>query len=182
MYLSFYIKHDKVNCIHVHMQHWFVHVHSDLNAWLHIVFAQLHKSMLLWFQCLDESTCEANGRYHDTCMLGSGTSWNFDLPVYTSKWASPWRTLMLFTSLNYLTTWWCNIFARIYCNLAIHLLEPSLMTSFPSVYVVGIKHEWRWFVSSTPNYASFRAVKYVLRVFRGCKHMGWFENKVRTKI
>lgn len=58
---SFYIKHDKMNCIHVHMQHWYVHVHYDLNAWFHIVFARLNTSMLSWLQCVDESTCVENG-------------------------------------------------------------------------------------------------------------------------
>ena len=54
MYLSFYVKHDDVNCIHVHMQLWCVHVHVDLNACFHIVFTPLQESMLLRFQCVDE--------------------------------------------------------------------------------------------------------------------------------
>lgn len=108
-------------------------------------------------------------------------SWNFDLPVYALYGHTPLRTIMLLTFVNYPMTWWCNIFSNAFCNLAIHLLELSLIMSFPCDALPGISREWRWFVASTPNYASFHVVKH-LRVFWGRRHKIWLENKVWTKF
>ena len=149
---------------------------------INIVFARLSTSMLLWLQCLDESTCMENGWCLDTCMLGSRTSWNFDLPIYTPEWASTLEG----SDVGYIPELPNNLVEQHICPHLLQSCDPLVKAVIddiiPKCVLCGYLTRVRWFVSSTPNYASFRVVKYVLRVFRGCRHMGWVENKVRTKI
>lgn len=45
----------------------------------------------------------------------------------------------------------------------------------------GLNHDWRWFISSTPNFSSLHVVKHWLRIFGGHRLRGWFNNMVFSK-
>lgn len=87
----------------------------------------------------------------------------------------------MLTLLNYPMTWWCNIFSHVLCIHVIHFVRHVFDDVIPMCVLRGINNKWRWFVSSTPNYASFCTVKPMFKVFRGHRHRGWFENKVFSK-
>ena len=119
----------------------------DFNVWMNLLYG---KWMISWHM-----------------FVGIGMSWKFDLLVYAPHGHTPLRTMQLLTYVDYPTTWWCNIFSHAFCNLVIHLLELSLMMSFSCDVLHGINYEWRWFVFSTPNYASFHMIKHTC-----CKFLG----------